>query len=94
MDDDFPVPLREFLEASEWVDLVVGGLEWDLDIDDYMDYCARCCEDLDCELWVWSGELCPGCDCDTVLEDLDMCEDEGWDYGEGEDWDEYLDTWE
>jgi len=57
--------------------------------EEYYKFCEKCCSDLDCELAsVGGSELCPGCDCDTILEDF--CEDE-WDEGDEdgfEDWEE------
>jgi len=58
--------------------------------EEYEKFCEKCCSDLDCELAsVGGSELCPGCDCDTILEDF--CEDE-WDEDEYDE-DEY-DEWE
>jgi len=59
----------------------------------YYEFCEECCSDLDCELArVGGSELCPGCDCETLLDDL--CEeewDEEWEDDEewGYEYDEY-----
>jgi len=53
--------------------------------EEYYKFCEECCSDLDCELAKIGGsELCPGCDCESILDDF--CED--WD-----EWDEEDDEW-
>jgi len=60
--------------------------------EEYDKFCEKCCLDLDCETASIGGsELCPGCDCETILEDF--CEDEfdedEWVYEDDyEDWEE------
>jgi len=63
--------------------------------EEYYEFCEKCCWDLGCELARAGGsELCPGCDCETILEDL--CEEEWDEWGEDEDdewWDYEDDEW-
>jgi hypothetical protein len=81
----------EYMRASEWVDEVIDQLMGDLEEEAFMDYCFECCLELPCHLRIWSGELCGGCDCDTVLEGIDDCdeeeEEEDGDYWEADEWD-------
>ena len=92
MSEGFIIPIVEYLRVAGEVDSIIEDMMFDVEHEAYMDFCEKCCLELDCEMWVWSGELCPGCDCDTIMEDYDVCDEE--EYEEGEDWIEYLDTWE
>lgn len=53
--------------------------------EEYMKFCMNCCLELGCELAMVGGEeLCPGCPCDEIMEDI--CEDEmdEWEEDESE----------
>jgi len=55
--------------------------------EEYYKFCEECCWKLDCELAKIGGsELCPGCDCESILDDF--CE--AWD----EEWDEDYEWWD